>query len=214
MQSDDALQYGRPRPQPAGDRLFTPGPLSTSASVKEAMLYDMGSRTTAFSELTSWVLNAIQKIAGCSSLIVIPIQGSATFAVEAMLTSLLNSTGTHLLLAVNGDYSRRMMEICRIHGLRVTAIESDPLFPINLSDIDRALVRDNSITHVAAAHFETGLGVLNDLDGLISIAERHKVSVLIDAVSTFGAIPINGASPAVQALAVSANKCLHSVPGV
>jgi len=214
MQSDDVPQRSRPRPQPAGDRLFTPGPLSTSESVKQAMLYDMGSRTTAFSDLTSWVLNAIQKIAGGRSLTAIPIQGSATFAVEAMLTCLLNSANTHLLLAVNGDYSRRMMEICRIHGLRITAMESDPLSPINLSQIDRALVRDNSITHVAAAHFETGVGVLNDLDGLISIAERHNVSVLVDAVSTFGAISINSASPAVQALAVSANKCLHSVPGV
>jgi 2-aminoethylphosphonate-pyruvate transaminase len=178
------------------------------------MLYDLGSRTTAFSDLTSWVLNAIQEIAGSDSLIAIPVQGSATFAVEAMLTGLLNSADKHLLLAVNGDYSHRMMEICRIHGLRITAMDSDPLSPISLSQIERTLARDRSITHVAAAHFETGLGVLNDVDGLISIAERHNVSVLVDAVSTFGAISINNRSPAVQALAVSANKCLHSVPGV
>ncbi|AIO66303.1 2-aminoethylphosphonate aminotransferase [Burkholderia oklahomensis] len=195
-------------------RLFTPGPLTTSDAVRAAAAVDLGSRSPSATALTQRLRAKIARIAGCGSgYSVVPIQGSGTFAVEAMLCSLL-ADDDHVLIVENGAYSERMTEICRIHGIRHDALACGHTERFDLPLVDRALAASPHVTHVAAVHFETALGVLNDVAGLVSLAARHGRRVLLDAISTFGAYPLDFAGRTLAAVALSSNKCLHGLPGL
>ncbi|MBI6853478.1 2-aminoethylphosphonate--pyruvate transaminase [Pseudomonas cichorii] len=195
--------------------LFTPGPLNTSAAVKSAMLDDIGSRTKASAELTSRICSKLLEAYEIgATFVAVPIQGSGTFAVEAMLTSCLPASDYCVGVLINGEYSKRMLEICEIHNLNHLSMVSDTETSIDPALVDVFLQENPQITHLALVHFETGLGVLNELQQLVKMCEQRSVHLLLDAISTFGALPIPFDSPAISAVALSANKCLHSVPGI
>ena len=195
-------------------RLFTPGPLNTSATVRQAAGKDLGSRSPIAVHLSAQLREDIVDIAECdANWSAVPLSGSGTFAVEAMLCSLLGDDD-HLLIIENGVYSARMLDICRIHGIShsVLRLPSDQSF--DLAQVELALKQTPLVTHIAAVHFETALGVLNDIDGLTQLAEGYGCLLLIDAVSTFGVLPLDYSAPSLCAVALSANKCLHGLPGL
>lgn len=195
-------------------RLFTPGPLNTSDPVRQAAGMDLGSRSPLATALTAQLRSAIADIAGCDdSWSAVPLQGSGTFAVEAMLCSLTDRYD-HLLVLENGVYSHRIMTICTLHGIRHTTLSFDAYQGIDLAKVEAVLQAQPEITHIAAVHFETALGVLNDIDGLTALAQRYRRQVLVDAISTFGVLPLHVAAPALVAVALSSNKCLHGLPGM
>ncbi len=195
-------------------RLFTPGPLNTSPRVRQAAGNDLGSRSPAATALTVQLRRAIAKIAGCDTQwSTVPLQGSGTFAVEAMLSSLIGEQD-HLLVLENGVYSSRMVAICQLHGIRHTVLAFDPCQGVDLVRVEAALEVHPDVTHIAAVHFETALGVLNDIDGLVKLASRYQRRVLVDAISTFGVLPLDVTAPALVALALSSNKGLHGLPGI
>jgi 2-aminoethylphosphonate-pyruvate transaminase len=195
-------------------RLFTPGPLSTSAAVRAAANADLGSRSPAALALTTRLRSDIAAIAGCGEAYgVVPLQGSGTFAVEAMLCSMLTERD-HLLIVENGAYSARMTEICRIHGIHHSVLKADYTKSFDLEAVEARLIGLEGVTHIAAVHFETALGVLNDIGGLATLAARHDARLLVDAISTFGALPLDFSGGAIAAMAFSANKCLHGLPGL
>jgi 2-aminoethylphosphonate-pyruvate transaminase len=195
-------------------RLFTPGPLSTSDSVRAAANADVGSRTTTAIALTARLRSEISAIADCGeSYTVIPLQGSGTFAVEAMLGSML-AEQDHVLIIENGTYSARMTEICLINDIRRSTLKANHYASFNLGDIEARLIELGDVTHIAAVHFETALGVLNDVDGLSKLALRYGCGLFVDAISTFGALPLDFDCGVLAAVALSANKCLHGLPGI
>lgn len=195
-------------------RLFTPGPLNTSQPVRHAAAADLGSRTPAATELSKQLRLALAEIAGCDEQWnTIPLQGSGTFAVEAMLCSFIGPRD-HLLILENGVYSQRMVTICELHNIRHTALSLDSYQGIDLAKVEAALNANPDITHLAAVHFETALGVLNDINALTALADRCQRQVLVDAISTFGVLPLNVAAPSLMAMALSSNKGLHGLPGV
>lgn len=194
--------------------LFTPGPGNTSAQVRAAMNGDTGTRTPQMTTLTRRLRQQIAAVAGCADdFSVVPLQGSGTFAVEAMLLSLLPTQAPTLIL-VNGPYGERMVEICQIYALPHRVLYSDPLAPIKVSEVAEALDRYPDIAALAWVHFETGVGILNPLETLLTLAEQRGKQVLLDSMSAFGLLPINFRSPALQAVAASSNKILHGVPGL
>lgn len=195
-------------------RLFTPGPLNTSDAVRAAANADLGSRSAQATTLTANLRSAIADIAACGdAYTVIPLQGSGTFAVEAMLCSLL-APRDHLLIVANGVYGARMADICRIHGIRHTVLNLPHEQSFDVSVIAARLLELGDVSHIAAVHFETALGVLNDVNALAALAARHSCRLLIDAISTFGAIALELAGSAIDAVALSSNKCLHGLPGI
>jgi 2-aminoethylphosphonate-pyruvate transaminase len=195
-------------------RLFTPGPLNTSATVRAAADFDLGSRSPVAQALTARLRSDIAAIAACGEdYTVIPLQGSGTFAVEAMLCSML-AEDDHVLIIENGIYSARMSDICRVYDIRHSVLKCDHTVSFDLAAIESRLVELGDVTHLAAVHFETALGVLNDVDGLVAVAARHGCRALMDVISTFGAMPLHFGNGAVAAAALSASKCLHGVPGV
>src|SRR3954453_12541161 len=130
--------------------LLTPGPLTTSAAVKQAMVHDWGSRDAEFLRINRMVLDKIVELAGGQgSHVTVPVQGSGTFAVEAMITSFVPKTGK-LLVLVNGAYGQRALKIAQVAGRATVALETPEDTPPDLAGLDRLLADDKAISHVFA----------------------------------------------------------------
>lgn len=207
-----------PAASPSGDPyLLTPGPLTTSLTVKQAMLRDYGSRDRGFIDLTARVLERLAAMVGgpgaCGDYAAVPMQGSGTFVVEAMLGCFV-PPGGKLLICINGAYGRRMAQICDYHGRDYATLECAEDTPIDPAQLDRALGDDAALTHVAVVHCETTSGILNPLQAIAATVAARRRRLLIDAMSAFGALPLDGAQIPFDAVVASANKCLEGVPGV
>jgi 2-aminoethylphosphonate-pyruvate transaminase len=199
------------KPQMKEPVLLTPGPLTTSTPTKLAMVRDWGSRDTGFIEMNRRVRQMLlETINVTSSHVCVPLQGSGTFSVEAMLGTMVPKGG-HVLVPVNGAYCRRIARICEILGRRTTLIEYEERQPVKPADVDAALKKDPSITHVALVHCETSTGVLNPLEAVAKVVSSHKKSLLVDAMSSFAAVEIQGDF---DALVAASGKCLEGPPGM
>lgn len=194
--------------------LLTPGPLTTSVTVKQAMLRDWGSRDVEFIALNRRIRERLLALAGAEgSHVCVPVQGSGTFAVEATIGTLLPRDG-RLLVLVNGAYGKRMVRIAEVMGRSVAAIESAEDEPVSPAALDAALEADPSISHVAVVHCETTSGLLNPLEDVAAVCAAHDRPLIIDAMSAFGALPLDARTVRFDAVVASANKCLEGVPGV
>ncbi len=194
--------------------LLTPGPLTTSASVKRAMVHDWGSRDASFVRFNREMLAAITAIAGGEGThVTVGMQGSGTFAVEAMLTNFV-PRGGKLVLLVNGAYGKRAARICEIAGRSTVVLETPEDTPPDLAQLDSVLTGDPAVTHVFAVHCETTSGILNPVAEIARVTAKHGRRLLIDSMSAFGALPIDAREVTYDALAASSNKCLEGLPGM
>jgi 2-aminoethylphosphonate-pyruvate transaminase len=196
--------------------LLTPGPLTTSESVKRAMLRDWGSRDIGFIALTARVRIALAKIAGAgpeSGYACVPIQGSGTFAVEASIDSLVPRSAGLLVLA-NGAYGERIAKIAERLGRRVQIYRTEEHEPPSPGDVRDLLKADPALSHVVMVHCETTAGILNPLAEIAEVVRSEGRALLVDAMSSFGAIPIDAVSLGLAAVIASSNKCLEGVPGM
>lgn len=194
--------------------LLTPGPLTTSASVKQAMLHDYGSRDSYFIDLNSRVLDRLVAIVnGVESHVAVPLQGSGTFVVEAMVGCFVPPAGK-LLICINGAYGKRIAKICDYYRRQYAVQECAEDQPIDPALVDQALAADNAFTHVAVVHTETTSGILNPIEEIAAIVEKNNCGLLIDSMSAFGAIPVDANTIHFDALVASSNKCLEGAPGM
>ena len=194
--------------------LLTPGPLTTSATVKKAMLRDWGSRDGAFIALNRRVQKRLLALVDSGeSHVCVPLQGSGTFVVEAVIGTLLPKDGK-LLVLVNGAYGRRMVTIAAYHGRARETLEWPEDTPNDPEALDARLADDRSISHVAVVHCETTSGILNPLSEIAEVAARHARSLLVDSMSAFGALALDAREIRFDAVVASSNKCLEGVPGV
>jgi 2-aminoethylphosphonate-pyruvate transaminase len=194
--------------------LLTPGPLTTSRSVKEAMLHDWGSRDQTFIDINRRLRERLVALAGAADThVCVPLQGSGTFAVEAAIGTLLPRDGK-LLVLVNGAYGRRIARICEYYHRVHATLETPEDVPNDPVALDKALAADERITHVAAVHCETTSGILNPIEDIAAVVARRSRGLIIDAMSAFGAIEIDARRIPFDALMASSNKCLEGVPGM
>jgi len=194
--------------------LLTPGPLTTSKSVKEVMVHDWGSRDSTFLRINKEVLETLPAIINASGThVTVPMQGSGTFAVEAMLTTFVSASGKVLLL-VNGAYGHRAKRICDIARRAAVVHETPEDTPPDLTEVERILAADKAITHVFVVHCETTSGILNPIVEVGRIVEKHGRRLLIDSMSAFGALPLDAKQICFDAVAASSNKCIEGVPGL
>jgi 2-aminoethylphosphonate-pyruvate transaminase len=204
-----------PSAPPARDKLlFTPGPLTTSLTVKHAMLHDAGSWHFEFNALVRDIRQKLLNLAGVdpAKFECVLMQGSGTFGVESVLATTLPPNGKLLVLS-NGAYGERMIQMA--HCLKIPVVplrfpEDKPPDPAMLSE---ELAKDKSITHVAAVHCETTTGILNRIEPLGQVVARHERTFIVDAMSSFAAVPIDFARCGIDYLISSANKCIEGVPG-
>lgn len=203
-----------PEELPEEPWLLTPGPLTTSRTVKQAMLRDYGSRDKNFIEINARVLTRLVEIVGGQSThVAVPLQGSGTFVVEAMLGCFVPPDGK-VLICVNGAYGHRMAKMCDYSGRAYTIQESAEDTPIDLDQLEQTLQRDRAITHVAVVYCETTSGILNPLAAIAALVAAQGRRLLIDAMSAFGALPLDAREIPFDAMVASSNKCLEGVPGL
>lgn len=194
--------------------LLTPGPLTTSNRTRQAMMTDWGSWDDRFNQLTASVCSQLLAILnGADSHHCVPLQGSGTFAVEAAIGTLVPRNGKVLVL-INGAYGKRLAKICEVLGRAFSTFETAEDEPTTAADVDRLLHADSAITHVALIHCETSTGILNPLPQIAEVVKRHGKRLIIDAMSSFGALPIDAREIPFDALIAASGKCLEGVPGM
>jgi len=194
--------------------LLTPGPLTTTLRTKLAMLKDWGSWDADFNAVTASVRKSLLKIIqGGPSHVVVPLQGSGTFSVEAAVASVVPQSG-HVLVLDNGAYCKRAARLTTLMGRRCTVMPFDEAQPVSAPHLEQQLQADPSITHVILIHCETGAGVLNPLQAIADVCERHGKGLIVDAMSSFGALPIDARTTRFDALVAASGKCLEGVPGM
>ena len=194
--------------------LLTPGPLTTSLATKQAMLRDWGSWDSAFNAITASICkDVVDVVQGAGTLGCVPLQGSGTFAVEAALGTLVPKTGK-VLVPVNGAYCQRIVKILGYLGRAAVTIDVAEDRHPTAQQIDAALGGDPTITHVAQVHCETGTGILNPLAEIAQVVARHGKGLIVDAMSSFGALPIDVRTCPFDALIAASGKCLEGVPGM
>jgi 2-aminoethylphosphonate-pyruvate transaminase len=202
-------------PRTAGDKLlFTPGPLTTSATVKQAMLHDLGSRDDAFIEIVRGVRRRLLALGGVAApeYTAVLMQGSGTFSLEAVLASTVPPDGK-VLVAVNGAYGRRLVQIGNTLRIAMPSLDFGEHEPVDPARVAAALAADSAITHVSVCHCETTSGVLNPIEAIGNVVHAAGKRYFVDAMSSFGAIPIDLARAHVDYLVSSSNKCIEGVPG-
>lgn len=194
--------------------LFTPGPLTTSRMVKQAMLRDLGSRDLEFVQQVQNIrdqLLELGEVAGQGYEAII-MQGSGTFGIEAVLASVTPPHGKWLII-INGAYGRRIDRIANVLKIETVPLNYAENRKPDLREIEAALAADDSITNVAVVHCETTTGIINPIEEIGTIVNKFGQRYFVDAMSSFGAIPLNLAEGEIDYLVSSANKCIEGVPG-
>jgi 2-aminoethylphosphonate-pyruvate transaminase len=194
--------------------LFTPGPLTTSATVKRAMLRDLGSRDVEFIKLVREVRARLVEVAEARAdeYTAVIVQGSGTFGVESVLTSVVPPDGK-LLVVANGAYGQRMVQIAKVARVPVEALVFPEHLPAHPARIAEALAADPAITQVAVVHCETTTGMFNPVEAIAGVVAAAGRQLIVDAMSSFGGVPISVGKWGIDYVVSSANKCIEGVPG-
>lgn len=194
--------------------LLTPGPLTTSYAVKQAMLRDWGSWDDDFRAMTREVRSGLLALLGegGEDFDCVPMQGSGSFSVEAMLASFIPRNGKALVLA-NGAYGQRSAQTLQYLGREHIVLDKGDYLPPRGDEVARILAEDPDITHVVAIHCETSSGILNPVEEISEVTYAAGRKLLIDSMSAFGAIELKPTEIRYEAMVSSANKCIEGVPG-
>lgn len=196
--------------------LLTPGPLSTSPTVRQAMLRDWCTWDDDYNVgVVTPIREGLVKLATATrpqDHTSVLMQGSGTFSVEAMIGTAVPRDGKLLVLA-NGEYGNRLGRIAITLGIDTVIHDSGELAPPDLSKLEAELAADPSVSHVVVVHNETTTGMLNPLEEIARIVKGHGRTILVDSMSAFGGIPLDVAALGIDFLVSSANKCIQGVPG-
>ncbi|XP_061192462.1 2-aminoethylphosphonate--pyruvate transaminase-like [Saccostrea echinata] len=198
-------------------KLFTPGPLSVSLTVRQAALRDLGSRDIEFISTVKFLRSKLVQIAGVSEndFTAVPVQGSGTFAVEAVFHTAVPKPNGKALILENGAYGKRMGKICEILGVpyRLEGFAENSM--VDVKKVEQILREDPSFSMVAVVHCETSSGVINPVEEVGQMVKKHLPNCVyfVDAMSSFGAVPLDLEKARVDFLVSSVNKCLQGIPG-
>jgi len=194
--------------------LLTPGPLTTSYATKAAMLADWGSWDEDFRAVTAQIRALLLELTGDTKdeFDCVPMQGSGSFSIEAMLASFIPDDGKALVLS-NGAYGKRIALTLEYLGREYTVLDKGDYLPPRADEVGAAISADAAITHVVLVHCETSSGILNPLKEISDAVDKAGRQLLIDSMSAFGAIELNVNEIHFQAMVSSANKCIEGVPG-
>jgi len=203
-----------PAPELGEPYLLTPGPLTTSARVKRVMMRDWGSWDGEFRALTAEMRTRLLALTGDTNdlLDCVPMQGSGSFSVEAMLGSFIPHDGKVLVLS-NGAYGMRIAKTLEYLNRAHTVIDKGDYMPPRGAEVTAAINADPAITHVVIVHCETSSGILNPVKEISDAVAATGRKLLVDSMSAFGAIDLDITEIDYIAMVSSANKCIEGVPG-
>lgn len=195
-------------------KLLTPGPLTTSDTVRQQMLLDRCTWDDEYKQLTQQIRRELLELAQVDEeeYTTVLMQGSGSFVVESVLMSTVPDNGKILVLT-NGAYGERLAFMAKTIGLQ-TVVEAAPYNSYHdFKHIELMLQQDPAITHLAMVHCETTTGILNPIEQMSTLAKQYNKTFIVDAMSSFGGIPIDMGGLQIDYLVSSANKCIQGVPG-
>lgn len=195
-------------------KLLTPGPLSTTMSVKREMLVDHCTWDDDYKNITQEIRSELLRIANLDekNYTAVLMQGSGSFGVESVITSVVPKDGKVLIL-VNGAYGKRMVSIAEFSKIKFETIEVSDSEIFNKEDVRKVLEKDLDITHVAMVHSETTTGILNNIEEVGEVVKSKGKTFIVDAMSSFAGVEIEIEKIGIDFLISSANKCIEGVPG-
>ncbi|UOQ94869.1 2-aminoethylphosphonate--pyruvate transaminase [Halobacillus shinanisalinarum] len=195
--------------------LLTPGPLSTSETVRKAMLQDWCTWDADYNQLVQKVRERLVTLSTreTDSYTSVLMQGSGSFTVESVLGTVMPKTGGKLLVCTNGAYGDRIVKMCEVLGIETVVVEEEEHMAIDPSTVEAHLGNDPTISHVVVVHCETTTGILNPAQEICAAAKRYGKTTIVDAMSSFGGIPMDVHDWGIDFLISSANKCIQGVPG-
>ena len=194
---------------------MTPGPLTTTETVKSAMMSDWCTWDKDYNEgIVEVIRRELVSLATSrpEEYTAVLMQGSGTFCVEATLGSVVRPDD-HLLVAANGAYGKRMGTIAEYYKLNCHVMRFEETEAVDPKAIDEYLTAHPEVTHVSVVHCETTTGVLNPLAEIAAVVKRHGKVLIVDAMSSFGGVPVDMAALGIDFMISSANKCIQGVPG-
>jgi len=194
--------------------LLTPGPLTTSEDVKAAMDFDYCTWDDDYKKITQSFRQSLldNALVSADEYTAVPIQGSGTYGVESVISSAI-SNDDKLMIAINGAYGKRISEMADIYGINHVDLVVDEREPITLEKVTGCLDKNPDITHFAMIHCETTTGILNPIEDIIPYVNARGIVTIVDAMSSFGGIPIDVKQEKIDYLISSSNKCIQGVPG-
>lgn len=195
-------------------KLLTPGPLTTTESVKREMLFDHCTWDDDYKSITQKIRAQVLELAHADKekYTTILMQGSGTFGVESVISSIIGKEDKCLFI-VNGAYGERMVDIAKYHNINYVVIEQEYNLLPDLEKIEETIKNDSDITHIMMVHCETTTGILNDIKSVANIAKKYSKTFIVDAMSSFGGIDIDVSDLGIDFLISSSNKCIQGVPG-
>jgi 2-aminoethylphosphonate-pyruvate transaminase len=206
-------RYNGPPGQEDMPYLLTPGPLTTSRTVKAAMLADWGSRDVEFRKVVADIRTGLLALAGCDiTYECVIMQGSGTFAIEAALGAFCPASDGKTLVVANGAYGDRAAKILEKIGRPVVKIDKGDSAAPSVDDVWDKLDEDPAITHVWVIHCETTSGIVNPIPDMAKAVKRRNKVFMVDAMSSFGALPLD-MMDGIDVMVSSSNKCIEGVPG-
>ncbi len=195
--------------------LLTPGPLTTTETVKQAMMGDWCTWDDDYNiGIVQVIRHSLVQIASSvpDEYTAVLMQGSGSFGVEATLGSVIRPDD-HLLIVANGAYGKRMNTICDYYGIQHHIMLFEETQPVDARKVDSYLQEHPEVTHVSVVHCETTTGILNPLKDIAEVVKKHGKIFIVDAMSSFGGVPIDMHTLGIDFLISSANKCIQGVPG-
>ena len=195
-------------------KLLTPGPLTTTDTVKQEMMVDHCTWDNDYKQITQWIRKELLELAHVSEeeYTAVLMQGSGTFGVESALTSSVGKKGKLLILA-NGAYGERMEDIAKHAGMNYAILHFRYDEVPDAKKVEETLAADPAITHVAMVHSETTSGILNDIESVAKVVKGAGRVFIVDAMSSFAGVEIPVADWGIDFIISSANKCIQGVPG-
>ncbi|MDQ6598564.1 2-aminoethylphosphonate--pyruvate transaminase [Bacillus salipaludis] len=194
--------------------LLTPGPLTTTDTVKLAMMKDWCTWDDDYNNIVQDIRKRLVGLAteSIDQYSAVLMQGSGTFSVESVIGTVLPRDGKLLVIA-NGVYGSRIVKIAKTLGINTVVLESGEVEALDLNRLTNELENDSKISHVAIVHCETTTGMLNPIEKVSEIVKRYNRVFIVDAMSSFGGVEMDIASLNIDYLISSANKCIEGVPG-
>lgn len=195
-------------------KLLTPGPLTTTKTVKQEMLKDRCTWDDDYKNVTQAIRKQLLQLAQVKEIdyTTVLMQGSGSFAVESVLTTAVGE-GDKILIITNGAYGERIVEMAKVLKLQHTVYSVPYNEQPSPSEVKVLLENDSTITHVAVVHCETTTGMLNPLAEIGSVVKELNKTFIVDAMSSFGGVPMDVSALGIDYLISSANKCIQGVPG-
>lgn len=195
--------------------LLNPGPATTTDSVKMAQVVpDICPREKEFGDLMEWISIELTKIvAKPDEYMTVLFGGSGTAVVEAILSSVIPHN-QKVLIVNNGAYGKRMCQIAQAYKINYIEFKSSPIKPLDFTEFEKIVQSHSNLSHIAVVHNETTTGLLNNLDDLGSLAKKYNLELIVDAMSSYAAIPIDMKKQNITYLAASSNKNIQGMAGV